>query len=226
MPGKTKPKDDQADRASTKKKLSLKQRLIKALAHPLRVKILALLNDREWSPNELSEELATGLSGVSYHVKVLKDFELIEMTKTEPRRGAVEHYYRAVERAFIPSGMTKHIPKSGQKIIGNDILREIDKDVAASLKSNRFYARDDWHTSWTPAVLDDRGCKDAEALADQFIEDFLKIEAESAQRRAESEDGGEYIPTSAAILVFGSEHKTKSSSRMRRNGRSKKRRSG
>ena len=53
------------------------------------------------SPNELSKELEEGLSQVSYHVKVLKDFECIEMVKTEPRRGAVEHYYRATSRAFL-----------------------------------------------------------------------------------------------------------------------------
>lgn len=163
------------------------------------------MNDREWSPHELSEELVDGLSQISYHVKVLRDFELIEMTRTEPRRGAVEHYYRAVERAFIPSAMTKHIPKSGQRIIGDDTLEEIDKDVAASLESGKFYARDDWHASWTPADLDDQGCRDAEKLADQFIEDFLTIEAESASRRAKSEDGGDHIAISAAVLVFGSE---------------------
>src|SRR5690349_20329496 len=84
-------------------KAPLQQRLMKALSHPLRVQVLDLLNSREWSPRELEAELGEGLSQVSYHVKVLKDFELIEMTRTEPRRGAVEHFYRAIERAFVPS---------------------------------------------------------------------------------------------------------------------------
>ena len=69
---------------------SVDQRVIKALAHPLRVEILAILNDRMASPNELSKALEEGLSQVSYHVKVLKDFDMINMVKTEPRRGAVE----------------------------------------------------------------------------------------------------------------------------------------
>jgi len=195
--------------AKKEKKLSLDQRLMKALSHPLRVVILDLLNNGEWSPRELERELGEGLSQISYHVKVLKDFELIEMTRTAPRRGAVEHYYRAVERAFLPSGMAKDIPKSAQQIIGEGILGKIDKDVGASLKSGKFYARDDWHTSWTPADLDNRGCEDAEKLADKFIEEFLKIAVESAQRRAVSEDGSEHIWTSAAVLVFGSEQAEK-----------------
>jgi len=195
---------------------------MKALAHPLRVKILDYMNDGEWSPSGLAEELVEGLSQVSYHVKVLKDFELIEMTKTEPRRGAVEHYYRAVERAFIPSGMAKHIPKSAQHIIGNGILEKIDKDVGVSLQSGKFYARDDWHASWTPADLDGQGCVEAEELCDEFVERYLKLDGDSAQRRANGEGDGQHIATSAAVLVFGSEGGEKKKAPSRKRAKKKK----
>lgn len=223
MSAKKKPTNQKAEKKANEQ--SLNQRLIKGLASPLRVRILALMNDRPWSPRELEQELGEGLSQVSYHVKVLYDFALIELTGTEPRRGAVEHFYRAVERAFVPSAMAKLIPKSGQHIAGNDILREIDKDLAASLKSGRFYARDDWHASWTPADLDDQGCQDAEKLADRFAEDFMEIEAESAQRRAKGEKGeggGEHIAISAAVLVFGSEHGEKKKAPSRKPVKKKK----
>jgi DNA-binding transcriptional ArsR family regulator len=205
------------------KKLSLNQRLIKALAHPLRVKLLAFLNEGEWSPNELSEELGEGLSQVSYHINVLVDFEMIEMTKTEPRRGAVEHYYRAIERAYIPSEMAKRIPKSGQQVIANDILEAIDKDVGDSAKSGRFYERNDCHVSYTPASLDEEGCAEANELADEFVSRFLEIEGKSAGRRATVEGGGEHIAISAAVLVFPSEHGEKKKARAKKKGkRSKK----
>lgn len=45
------------------------------------------------SPNKLSEYLDEGLSQVSYHIKVLKDYKIIHQVATRPRRGAVEHYY-------------------------------------------------------------------------------------------------------------------------------------
>jgi DNA-binding transcriptional ArsR family regulator len=226
---KKKPNGPSGGKASSeKKRLPLKQRLIKALTHPLRVKILALMNGREWSPRELEEELGEGLSQVSYHVKVLRDYELIEMTKTAPKRGAVEHYYRAIERAFVPSGMAKNIPKSAERIIGDDILKVVDKDLGASLKSGRFYERDDWHASWTPADLDDQGCQDAEMLADAFIEDFLAIAAASAGRIAKGEDESEPIPISAVVLVFGSDlaEKDKAPSRKKAPSREKKRSNG
>jgi DNA-binding transcriptional ArsR family regulator len=194
---------------TSQKKLSLKQRLIKAMSHPLRVHILAYMNDRPWSPSELADELAEGLSQVSYHVKVLKDFELIEMTKTEPRRGAVEHYYKAIERVFMPSSITKQLPRSAQRGMFVDTIEDANKDVAASLKSGRFDKRDDYHVSYTPADLDGIACKAAEKLADKYVEDFIQLGADAAKRRANGEGDEEHIPTSAVILVFGSEQAEK-----------------
>jgi DNA-binding transcriptional ArsR family regulator len=196
-------------RQSDPKELSLNQRLIKALAHPLRVRILAYMNDREWSPNELSEELNEGLSQVSYHVKVLRDFEMIEQTRTEPRRGAVEHFYRAIERAYIPSWMAKLIPKSGKEIIGSNILEAIEEDLVASIKSGKFYERDDCHATYTPVVLDSLGCEEADEAANGLVRKLLEIEGKAANRRACREGDGECIPVSAGVLVFGSTHAKK-----------------
>lgn len=198
-----------------KTKLALKERLLKAMAHPLRVRILAYMNDRPWSPSELSDELAEGLSQVSYHVKVLKDFELIELVKTMPRRGAVEHYYRAIERVFMPSSITKQFPKSAQRGMYMDTLEDANMDLVASVKSGRFDQRPDYHVSYTPVDLDSTACEEAEKLADKFVEDFIRLSEESANRRAKGENEGEHIPTSATVLVYGSEtaEKEKSPSR-------------
>lgn len=222
MSAKKKSNRESVEGVSKKKGLSLNQRLIKAMAHPLRVQILAYMNDREWSPNELSEELVEGLSQVSYHVKVLRDFEMIEMTKTEPRRGAVEHYYRAMARAIIPLSMAKAIPKSGRRIMIGDVLGEINQDVNASLKSGRFDKRDDYHVSRTPVDLDGQGCEDAHDLADEFVERMLKIEAESAKRRIESKGDPEHIALSAALVVFGSEQGEKEKAPSRKRAKKKK----
>jgi DNA-binding transcriptional ArsR family regulator len=214
---------DQTPKKGAKKTQSLNLRLIKGLSHPLRVLILAHMNEGPWSPRELERELGEGLSQVSYHVKVLNDYELIELVDVQPRRGAVEHYYKAIERAFIPSSMTKDIPKSAQRVLGDETLQNLDGDLRESLKSGKFYARDDWHASWTPVDLDDQGCKDAEKLADRFIEDLLRIEAQSVGRRAKVKDGGEHIAISAAVLVFGSEQGERVKAPSRRPTKRKKR---
>jgi hypothetical protein len=48
---------------------------------------------RPWSPNLLATAMDEPLGNVSYHVKTLLEYDTLELVKTEPRRGAVEHFY-------------------------------------------------------------------------------------------------------------------------------------
>lgn len=67
----------------------------KAVAHPLRARILEALAEESRSPNELAAEFNEPLGNVSYHVVVLRDLGMVELVATAPRRGAIEHFYRA-----------------------------------------------------------------------------------------------------------------------------------
>jgi DNA-binding transcriptional ArsR family regulator len=73
----------------------LDPRLIKALGHPVRVRALEVLHQRIASPSELAKELREPLGNVAYHVKILEENDAIELVRTAPVRGALEHFYRA-----------------------------------------------------------------------------------------------------------------------------------
>lgn len=176
------------------------QRLVKALAHPLRVQILTILNERMASPNELSKELDEGLSQVSYHVKVLKDFECIEMVKTEPRRGAVEHYYRATARAFLTDSDWQTLPDSVKPGVSGSVIKMIVEDVVGALDGGTFDARDDRHLSWTPGVVDEQGWSESTELVAETLNRMIKIQADSAKRLAKSKEDG--IPATAVFMNF------------------------
>jgi DNA-binding transcriptional ArsR family regulator len=68
---------------------------IKAISAPQRRRILRALHDagEARSPNELSKAFEISVGHVSYHVKVLKECGALALTDTQPRRGAVEHFY-------------------------------------------------------------------------------------------------------------------------------------
>jgi DNA-binding transcriptional ArsR family regulator len=71
-------------------------RVVKALGHPTRVRILNVLRDRELaSPVELSSELGIALGTIGYHVRLLETLGFIELARRTQRRGAIEHHYRA-----------------------------------------------------------------------------------------------------------------------------------
>jgi len=187
----------------TKKKgktTGVDQRLVKALAHPLRVEILAILNERMASPNELSKELDEGLSQVSYHVKVLKDFECIEMVKTEPRRGAVEHYYRATARAFLSDSDWRALPDSVKPGMSASFLNMLIDDVIGALQGGSFDARDDRHISWTPGVVDEQAWVELTELLEETLKKIIAIQTKAAARLAKS--GQEGIPVTVAMLGY------------------------
>jgi DNA-binding transcriptional ArsR family regulator len=67
--------------------------------HPVRLRALVLLED-EYSPKGLAEVMGdTPLGVVAYHVRMLRGYGLVEEVRTEPVRGAVEHFYHRTELA-------------------------------------------------------------------------------------------------------------------------------
>jgi hypothetical protein len=74
---------------------------LNGFSHPLRIKLIVLL-EREHSPSELCGLLpGEPLGVVSYHVRMLKQYGLLTETKTRPRRGALEHFYARTPLADV-----------------------------------------------------------------------------------------------------------------------------
>ncbi|HEY2714747.1 MAG TPA: winged helix-turn-helix domain-containing protein [Solirubrobacterales bacterium] len=178
------------------------QQLAKALAHPLRVRILASLHRGISSPNQLSQELGEPLGNVSYHVKTLLEFDCIELVKTEPRRGAVEHFYRATERAFFSDEDWAKIPAPARRGITGVILESIGKDATEALGAGTLDQRTDSHVTRSPLILDEQAWRDLNALLGETLERANEIQDEATARLAETK--GESISTKLAILHFES----------------------
>jgi DNA-binding transcriptional ArsR family regulator len=90
-----KPDPEKGRRSRKKFPPPLNCRHMQALSNEDRVKVFAVLCERVASPKQIAEQLGEGLSQVSYHVSVLRECGLIELDHTVPRRGALEHFYRA-----------------------------------------------------------------------------------------------------------------------------------
>jgi DNA-binding transcriptional ArsR family regulator len=183
------------------------QQLAKALAHPLRVRILTSLHKGVSSPNQLSQELGEPLGNVSYHVKTLLEYDCVELVKTEPRRGAVEHFYRATERAFFSASDWEKIPASARKGISGSILETVGQDATEALMAGSIDARSDSHVSRTPLVLDDQGWTEVTTLLVDTLNRAMEIQEESAGRL--SGEKSDSIGTKLAILHFESPTGTK-----------------
>lgn len=176
------------------------QQLAKALAHPLRVRILTSLHKGISSPNQLSQELGEPLGNVSYHVKTLLEYDCVELVKTEPRRGAVEHFYRATERAFFSDSDWAKIPASARKGISGVVLETIGSDSTRALMAGTVDSRTDSHVSHTTLVLDEQGYGEITKILAEAQQRAVEVQEESANRLAK--DDSESLTTMLGILHF------------------------
>lgn len=70
-------------------------RLFAALSHPMRQSIArAMFGSEKSSPTQLARALGKPLSDVSYHVRALREYGVVELVGTAQGAGSVQHFYR------------------------------------------------------------------------------------------------------------------------------------
>ena len=175
------------------------QRIVKALGHPLRIRMLTVLNQRVASPSELAGELEEPIGNVSYHMRTLADLGMVELVRTEPRRGAVEHYYRAIERPHVPSQDWASLPASVRRSIADTTGRQVLDDFLGSYKAGGF-ERAAARLNRLELKLDDKGWEEMSKLLDDFTQRAEKVAAKVKDRKG----GGEQASAMAVFLLFES----------------------
>lgn len=179
-------------------------RLVKALDHVLRQHILLAAVQDEVSPNELSKALDEGLSQVSYHVKVLRDDcdGMIEETRREPRRGAVEHYYRASAKTLLPAKAWRGLKKGLRAVVGAGQANDLFNDLTEALKAGKLQGAHD-HITRTPLVLDTEGQRNVKAIAERATKEVEDEQRAAAKRMKKANgDGGKATGYTFALLAF------------------------
>jgi DNA-binding transcriptional ArsR family regulator len=166
------------------------QRLAKALSHPLRARIFAILNEQVASPNEIADMLGERLPNVSYHARVLVDLGCIELVRTAQRRGAIEHFYRAVRRPFFTDSEWRRLPRSARQAVVDTGLEVIWDDVAEAIDAGTFQARPDMHLSRTPVVVDEQGWGELRDALAGLLGEADRIVRQSGERLARADEAG------------------------------------
>jgi DNA-binding transcriptional ArsR family regulator len=176
-------------------------RVAKALSHPLRARILGILEERRASPRELSEELGAPLGNVSYHVRALLNLKLIKLVKKTPRRGAIEHHYEATgSAARVPDVEWEKMPSVAKQAIVGAVLDETNQSVAEAAAAGGF-DRSEAHITRTKLVLDDKGFKDLSEILAKVVERAERIQEQSAKRLKATDHDGEH-QAALALMLF------------------------
>jgi len=177
------------------------QKRLKAVSHPLRLRILgALAVGGVMSPKGLSDLLDENLNLIAYHAgKVLhQECELLAIADEVPRRGAIEHFYRIKPEAML--GHPEWQARVPNLLIGDikcgafkSFLEEASRAAAAF--DPKSVHKDDV-LAWVLAGVSEKGRLEIAEVLEQALESVSEIAAHDTARR----DSGQL---ETADLVIG-----------------------
>jgi DNA-binding transcriptional ArsR family regulator len=160
-------------------------RVIKAIGHPLRWQMLEALTEGEASPAQLARKFGEPVNLVAYHMGILAKAGGVELTRTEPRRGSTEHFYRATMRPYFGDREWARLPTETRRAVLAVESKRILNDIRAAA-SGAGLDHPKAHVSWTPLELDPEGFDEVAELLDDVLEKLHGIQARVKGRQAKS----------------------------------------
>ncbi|HEY6729561.1 MAG TPA: winged helix-turn-helix domain-containing protein [Solirubrobacterales bacterium] len=172
---------------------------VRALGHPVRVKILELLNEREASPKEIKRVVGGTLNRISYHLNILRDCGCVEIVRTVPVRGAVKHYYQAVPRPFLSHQDLCELPASIRGGANEVSLRSFAKVFGSAAEAGNL-DNEDAVLDWMSLPVDETGRDAVISLSETVLRAYGLIARQSRER---AEQSGEPLqPLVVALINF------------------------
>jgi DNA-binding transcriptional ArsR family regulator len=176
-------------------------RFVKALGHPMRIRILALLQERTATPRELAEWLGATLGTVSYHVRALYDLGLLELVRTTQVRGAIAHHYRTRERPQISDEAWAAAPPIVKQAAVGATLLTMSDYAGASADAGGF-SRDGAMLERAAPRLDAKGWAQAAKACEKLLAELEKIDAAAAARLAKDPQAADVVDAAVVAMLF------------------------
>ena len=176
-------------------------RYVKAMSHPLRVRILALLDERTASPVELAGWLGASLGTTAYHVRTLERIGLIELIRETRVRGAVEHHYRAKERPSVSDEAWAAAPPIAKQAAVSASLETINAYSRAASAAGGF-DHGNSHLTRTALHLDARGFAELSRACLRILAQVDRIEEAAKERLELNPHAGETKDIALVMMLF------------------------
>jgi repressor of nif and glnA expression len=170
--------------------LPLDQRLGRAVSHPLRATLLAKLNTNPAAASDLEQEFKEAgapvpLSNISYHVRELWRWGLIEVVSTEPVRGATKTVYRGITKMQLSDDAFKAMSAESQDGIVIEAVKEVYDRIKAAIEGGTFAKNDNSHIITAIPSVDKRGFDEIAAVIAETFGRVTEIAAEAVNRETD-----------------------------------------
>lgn len=107
---------------------------LRALAHPIRMRILSLLTGTAMSAAEIARELGLTHANASYHLRQLAAADLVQLQEERSNRGGQERRYIYRPEWPRPSeGTEPEVDREGQTLLFRAMAQELVRRSAAAM---------------------------------------------------------------------------------------------
>jgi hypothetical protein len=140
------------------------------------------------------------LKTVGNHIKTLADLGCIELVRTEQKRGAEEHFYRASLRPHIGDEEWARMSPEARHEISALMFQAIVAEALSAFRNAKFDSRLNRHVSWQPLKLDEEGWEELMLELKESLERIEGIRMRAEERLLRSGEKG--FQAIAAALGF------------------------
>jgi DNA-binding transcriptional ArsR family regulator len=175
---------------------AMPDRLGDLLVHPLRHRLLLEYTSGPDSPGRIAKRLGKPVNLVAYHTAVLRRHGVIELVRTERRRGVLSRWYRSTVDPVIDAAHWESLPRPLRRELSVAALEQVTDESRRALAGGGF-DHPGAHVSRFPLELDRQGVEDVTALLRSADVAFAGIAAGSRERA-----GADRIAYEFVILRF------------------------
>jgi DNA-binding transcriptional ArsR family regulator len=175
-------------------------RYVKAMSHPIRVRLMAILDERTATPNELSKLVGATLGTTAYHVRTLERLGLLKLVKETKVRGAIQHHYRARARPVVTkAGWEAAAPIAKQAAVSSSL--SVMTEYAQASAAAGGFDHGDAHLTRTLLRLDAQGFKELGKACDALLAKADEIESRVA-KRAKTDPHAQVKDVGLGLMLF------------------------
>lgn len=185
--------------------VAIDPKLARALANPLRARVLGELHLRPMSPSRFVAEVGGEITAVSRAFRQLRDAGLIELVERRHeggRRGAAENIFRAIERDYYDNAAWAELPRFVREDLTDNTVDFFFRRIAEAIGTGNFDRELDRHFSWSAPAVDRQGWKEITERLDALLDWLPEVEAASVERMRESDEAP--IPMTVGLAGFRS----------------------
>ncbi len=174
-------------------------RWLRAISHPIRVRLLAMLDEEPASPVILAAKLDQPLGTVAYHVRTLYDLGLLKLVSTRQRRGATEHYYRTTGHPALTDDAWEGLDAISKQRLLTALIAKATDYATRSAAAGGFDAGEA-HISTETLTLDPEGWTTLARDTRAWLARAREVEQESAARIAEDPESA--VTAGMTLMLF------------------------